>query len=164
MEKARRKGRTGINIIDIFIILIILAAAAALVYVFLISGRGSTIQRQTQTIRYVVEIKDVRNEFTSNITEGEKAIDSVAMFDIGTIVAYEVKDATRIGVNRATSEIVASPYPERQNMYITIEAEAYLDKYVYSIGGYMISVGSPVGLKLPNFLGSGFCIKIDVID
>lgn len=164
MEKAKRKNKPVINIIDILIVLIILAAAAVLFYVFVVDGRGAVTTPQTHTIKYVVEMKNIREEFSDNITVGEKAIDSVGMFKIGTIVAYEEKGATQRGVNRLTGESVMSNYPGRKNMYVTIEAQAYIENGMYSIDGYKISVGYGVGLKLPNFVGTGYCIKLDVLD
>lgn len=164
MEKVKRKVKTGINIIDILIVLIILAAAAVLLYVFVLSGRGEAVTPQTHTIRYVVELKGIRDEFADNVTIGENAVDSVAMYKIGTVVAYEEKEATYKGVNALKGESVISPVPGKMNMYVTIEAQAYLDKYIYSIDGYRIAVGSSVGLKLPNFIGIGYCIKLDVLD
>ena len=164
MEKIKRRGKSAVNVIDVLLILIILAVGAVLAYVFVFSGRGEAHVPQMHTVRYVVELKNIRNEFAGHITVGEKAIDSVAMYNIGTVVAYEEKDATYIGTDLIRGEPVVSAYPERKNLYVTIEAQAYLDDNAYVIDGYQVAVGLNVGLKLPNFVGSGYCISLDVID
>jgi len=164
MEKTKRRNKPAVNVVDLLIVLLILAVGAVLLYVFVFNGRGEQIAPQMRTVRYVVELKNVRDEFTDKVTVGENAFDSVGLYNIGIITAYEEKDATRRGTNLVAGEPVITPYPGRKNLYLTIEAQANLENNIYSIGGYRITVGMGVSLKMQNFSGTGNCITFEVID
>ena len=164
MEKTKRRNKPAVNIVDFLIVLLILAVCAVLLYVFVFNGRGEQLAPQTRTVRYVVEAKNVREEFSDKVAIGDTVFDSVALYNIGVVTAYEEKDATRRSTNLVTGEPVIVPVPGRKHIYLTIEAQANLENNIYSIGGYKISVGMSVMLKLKNLTAAGNCITFEVID
>ncbi len=152
------------NIMDLLIILVVLAAGALLLYVFVFSAKGETSTPDTRKIRYVVEIKNIRDEFIDNVTVGENLTDASKLYPLGTIVAYESMPSTYTGTNKMDGTITVGDYPEHSNMYITVEADAVISPQAYNVNGFELSVGTVIYVKLPNFTGTGYCIKLEEIE
>lgn len=159
----KQKTAPTFNLLDALIILALLAAAATGVYWFAAKASASAAP-ETHRVRYVVECKNIRDEFTGCVSVGDRVTESVRLYDLGVVTAYEYRDSIWRGTDIIEGVQVVSDYPGRSDMYITVEATAAIGAASYNIGGFEMSVGSPIYLRLPNFYALGYCISLEVID
>ncbi len=145
------------NAVDAMIIIVIAAVIAAAVMFF---SKGEVVETpETVTIEYVVEIKKLHNDFLDNFKVGDQMVDSVAKYNIGKVIAVEYENAVYVGTDLSTGTLTAYDYPDHSNVILTMLAEATVgvNGRYYIDGGYDISVGTPVYIRLPDFIGMGYC-------
>ncbi|MCL2517199.1 MAG: DUF4330 domain-containing protein [Oscillospiraceae bacterium] len=153
------KTKFRFNFIDIILILIILTAAGILAYIFM-SGNIENFRPKTVTIEYQVSITQIKEEFRGKVNWDDKVVDSVKQMAIGKVVDVKYEDSIYTTTILNSGEIIYAVYPEHLDMTVTIQAEATLKDGLYNIGGYHISVGTLVSLRVPNFTEQGYCITI----
>lgn len=155
------------NAIDAAIIIVIVAIIGAAVFFF---ARGNDEQApsapQMLDIEYVIEFRNIRDEFADNFQIGDKVSDAAALSHIGEIVAVEVADATYNGTNLATGELVISDYPDYSIVSVTVSAKAYIGSLGrFIVGeGYDIAIGKPIAVRTPNYTGTAYCTQIRQIE
>ena len=154
------------NAVDAAIIIVIVAIIGTAVFFF---ARGNDDQAsfapQTYDIEYVIEFRDIRDEFADNFKIGDKVTDAQELSHIGEIVAVEITDATYSASN-ATGELVISDYPDYSNVSVTVSASAYVGSLGrFIVGeGYDIAIGKPIDVRTPNYTGTAYCTQIRQIE
>ena len=147
------------NAVDAAIIVVIIAVIGAAVFLF--TAGGVSAVSETVSIEYVVELRTVKNEFTNNFAPGERMVDSVAKYQLGEVVHVSVSDAVYNGNDMQSGALVSSYYPGHSDVSLTVAAEASAASGRYVIdGGYDISVGTTVYVRLPNYTGVGYCTAL----
>ena len=160
-----RKRKMKFNIMDVLILLVIAAVAAVLLYVFVFSENtpmDSLGGTQTTKITYVVEIANVDDIYADKISVGDTLIDSSKKMNIGTITAVESQPYVHLGKNLTNGTMELTTVDNRSTIYVTVEADATLSGFSYNVNGYTVYVGQQVHLSLPHFVGSGYCIALEV--
>ncbi len=150
------------NVMDA-IILVLIVAVIAVVAVFAgLRSTGAVTDVKETGIEYVVEFRQIREEFADNFKEGTLVSDAVAKYQLGEVVAVNVENATYSSNDLKTNELVISDYPEHINVQLTIKATATFNEQglYYLGGGYQLSVGSTVHVRTPDFTGTGYCIEM----
>ena len=147
------------NAVDAVIIVVILAVIGAAL--LLMKGTSEPQSKKTK-IEYIVEFRQIREEFGDNFHVGAVISDSVAKYQLGEVTAVNVENATYNGNNQHTGELVVVDYPERINVQLTVRSDATIGEHdmFYIGGGYRLSVGSAVYVRMPDFVGTGYCIEI----
>lgn len=148
------------NAIDAIIIAVIILVIAGAIAFFAFGSAGAS--NSSVKIEYVIELRTIRNEFKDNIIKGDKIIDSVAKYSLGEVIDVSTSDAIYNGTNKVTGTPTVSKYPDHSNINITVVSSASIDsngRYIID-GGYDISVGTTVHMRVPNFTGTGYCIMI----
>lgn len=152
------------NLIDALLIVTIIAAAGILIYIFMSSEVDLFSDGNTVAIEYTVEIKQIRTEFRDLISIEDPVTDTVTQYPIGSVTDVAYSDTQYTGINRGTGELVFSNYPERMNIVVTIHATAEASSDGYIVNGYRVSVGKNIALRVPSFIGEGYCTTITEID
>ncbi len=149
------------NAVDAAIIIVIVAVIGAAAVFFTVRGISDE-PSDTVAIEYVVEFRQIREEFADNFAIGTRVTDSVAKYQIGEVLAVNVENSKYSGNDMLTGELAISEYPERVNVRVTIGADAAIgENNIFQIdGGYRISVGTAVHVRTPNYTGTGYCIEI----
>jgi heme A synthase len=148
------------NFIDFILIFVILAAAALLAYVFMSSDISLLDNNKKVEIEYKVEIKQVREEFRDYIAISDRVTDTVTQYALGEVVNVEYAPTRYTGVNHTTGELVFSDYPEHIEIIVTIRAQATANGDVYSLDGYKVAVGKAIAMRVPDFIGEGYCTQL----
>ncbi len=159
MEKKNNK-KHKFNAIDAAIIIVIAAIIGAAIFLF---STGNVVEPvKTTNIEYVIELRTVRNEFKDNFEVGQQVVDSVAKYHLGRIVSYSAIDATFSGNDMQTGSLVNGIYPDHSDIRLTVSAEAVPGAYGRYVidGGYDISVGSTIYVRLPDYTGVGYCTQL----
>ncbi len=148
------------NAVDAAIIIVIAAIIVAGVMFF--SMGGTETINETVKIEYVVEFRAIRNEFADNFAVGDGVVDSVAKYHLGEVIDYSVGPAAYSGNDFSAGALVSSEYPEHSDVRLSVAAEATVGaggRYVLD-GGYDISVGTTMYIRLPNYTGVGYCTEL----
>ncbi len=148
------------NAVDAAIIVVIIAVVGAAIFLFTAGGM-STVS-DTVNIEYVVELRTVKKEFAGNFDVGQRLVDSVAKYQLGEVIHYSVSETVYNGNDMQTGALVSSYYPDHVNVELTVAAKAspgVYGRYVID-GGYDISVGTTVYVRLPDYTGIGYCTAL----
>ena len=156
------KRKTKFNFIDALLILVILAAAILIVYFFTSDGLGTNTS--AVTLEYQVLITGVRNEYRDLIQIGDGVIDSVGLFEIGTVSDVKYEDYLYPVENARDGTVVLSEYPDHSNIILYIRADAAVDSGFYYINGFKLAVGTLVSVCTPNFTEAGYCTVITEVE
>ncbi len=156
--KTKKRKFNAVDALILIIILAVIGAAAAIVVVRGINGENA----ENVSIEYVVEFRQIREEFADNFDIGTLVTDSVAKYQIGKIRAIGTTSALYSGNDLTKGEATVSEYPGHINVQMTVASDAVIgENGMYMIdGGYRISVGTAVNVRTPNYTGSGYCIEI----
>ena len=145
------------NAIDAVILLVI--AAAVGVAIFLFSSEEVETPMSRVKLEYVVDIKSISDDIAAEFNIGDKMVDSVQKYNLGQIIAVEYENAVYAGEDIVNGKATAYDYPDHTRVILTMLADATVgDNGRYLIdGGYDISVGTAVYIRLPGFNGIGYC-------
>ena len=155
------------NMLDIIIAMVFFAAVTIL-SIFLVfnhysSDKNSQLKKSTE-IDYVVTMEIVNNAFYGCIKEGDEVIDTIKNADLGTVVDVKYSDSTFTALNQQTGKLETLLYPDHSKVDITLRAKVKLKEGVYMLGENQITVGSKFNFRVPNFVGEGFCTRINVLN
>ncbi|MBQ8552450.1 MAG: DUF4330 family protein [Clostridia bacterium] len=148
------------NAVDAAIIIVIAAVIGAVVLFFTMGGTDTV--NNTVKLEYVIELRTIRNEFSDNFAVGDGVVDSVAKYHLGEVIGFSVEPASYNGNDFSAGALVAGEYPEHSNVHLTVVSEATIGadgRYVLD-GGYDISVGTTMYVRLPNYTGVGYCTQL----
>ncbi len=168
-QTAPKKHR--FNAVDAVIVLLILAVIGAALFL-LGAGRSAdgeenpALASDERMIEYQVEIRTIRNEFNDNFKVGEKMVESSQKYPLGEIVDIQVRDAVYVGVDTVNGKLVTGIYPDHSDVTLTLRTPVTLDeeKTYIAGGGFRLTVGAQIYIRLPDFAGTGYCTAIHEID
>lgn len=158
------KRKIKVNFIDILILVVVLIALALLTYIFVLNKAEEDKEHDLVTVKYVVEVSQVKDEFVNFIKKGAEVYNNTGKKKLGTIEACEVREATYIGKDQENGKLVLSIVEGYKNVYVTIEAQAYLDDYRYVIEGMDIYVGAYINMLMPDISCGGYCFSFEVLE
>lgn len=158
-EKIKQKKKYRFNFVDFFIILVIVAVLLVAGY-FTVFNKSS-VSSDKVDIEYVIELKTIKDIFVDKIQEGNEVIETVRSENIGTVVDIAVETAKTTTQNAATGQLQEVSYPEElKDIRITIRKEVSVDDGIYMMNGVELHVGSHINFRVPNYVGSGYCVQI----
>ncbi len=134
------------NVIDIIIVIALIAAICA---GFLVTGGGDANDGATKLI--TLEIPEKNEGFSENVVIGDKATDKVEKNVIGVVTAVEVKPCEKNSYDQDNGGIVHAFIPMRENVYVTIEADADTE----------IEVGKALSVITKHFAGAGYVVGVE---
>lgn len=164
MQQANRKHR--FNAVDLIITLVIVAVIAAVVYIFFL---GDDVFGGTNTVKiqYTLEVRDERDELISaaSMNIGKTLVEGTSKYALGEVVDLYTTGAKYSTWDATTGQSTVSDYPEHSDICFVVNADATLDPENgrYSIGGFEMSVGSLVYLRLPYYAGTAYCTEVNLI-
>lgn len=160
MEEKKPQKRSILNIFDIVVIIIAIALAAVL---FLYkSGGTEAVLAETGTVTYTIELTSLQNYSTDLISEGDKLVDNIKKYDIGTIKSVDVTNTVRQAKDMESGATYDVELDSLKTAIIVVESECTeTDTQITVAGGYTIRVGLSVNVKGPGYYGTGYIIAVD---
>lgn len=176
------------NIIDIMLIVVIVAVVAVMYYFTV--ARNSVMANSEITVDYTVELKTVRAEHVNKIKIGDKVVETVRDQQIGEVIDIKVSPSYSMVTNTETGETYKSYYPainlpeednaesdlnveaqenndsnveplyDYYNVQVTVRSKVKKSESGYSINGFNVIVGEQVHFRVPEFVNSGYCVRI----
>lgn len=141
-----------INILDLFLIIILLGALAFAGMKFLQSDQSTNVgQANKQTVEYVLFNSNSHPFVLDKVNIGDTIRDADTNVVLGKIVAMERDQATDL-VTTADGKMIKSPVPNKEQVLLTIEAEANVVDGVASLGSIQLLVGNQLSVKGPEYI------------
>ena len=161
MEEKKKAFR--FNVIDVIIILLVLAAVAALVY-FLFFKNDAPSSDRVYEVEFVIESKEIRNEFSGLIKQGDTIYDMNTQRKLGEVINAEYVDSVRKTFDSGSGESKVSRVPDMLDLYITVRADdvRLTDCYVTE-GRFKLIVGNEAEYRTPSFSGRGTLVSVKII-
>lgn len=154
------KEKKKLNIVDIVIALTLLALAVA-VAIGLLRGISSTGERVT--VKYVMEVSPIDQEFTSKVVEGQPVFNYSDSSNIGKISAVAYSQAYHTGTDSQGS-VVSSPIEGKSTLHLTVTATATKADTGYAVDNTVIGIGKELELRLPNLYCIGKCVSLEIVE
>ena len=153
------KTKRKFNLLDIFIVLFLLVAMI-IGYKYL--KKTDTISPDYIKVTYQFRSNEQDPEISPMIQEGTDVYDSVKNYKIGKIVKKEVVQSTREVANQETGEYVSAPVDNKEDVILTIEADAVIQgKDIIVDGQYDIKVGNAAYLQGKGYATIGYIINVE---
>lgn len=161
-----RKTKVKFNLMDALVLLAIALVALVLLYIFVWSEQHSVDSltgSESVRLSYVIEVTGLHEDYVDKIAVGDAPIDSSKKTPLGVITALETRPYTYTGTNLHDGTMVLSTVEDYVTLYITIEADAAVDGYGYTVSGGDMYVGKLTYLSFTDIVCSGYCIALDVL-
>lgn len=158
-EKGRFLGK--INLVDLgIVLLIILSVAAVGIKVY----REKYAEREHTSIQYTLFVAGVRQQSVDAINMVHERITDAETDDpLGNIVDIKTEPAANI-FQKADGEYVKAYYPDKYDLYITLETEGVVtpDGY-FTEGGKKLLYGDTIGVNNGYSQMFGYVENVEVV-
>ena len=142
-EKGKIFGK--LNIVDLGIVLLLILAFASVGYKVV---REKFIERESAVIDYTLCVEGVRDQSVQAINMVyENIVDAENEDALGDIIDVRVEQAAKI-VQKTDAEYTKAFYPDKYDLYITIETKGVVSKDGYfTDSGKKILYGDTIGIN-----------------
>ena len=141
-DKGRLFGK--INIVDMGVILLIILAAVSVGYKL---TREKEIERKEAVISYTLCVEGVRDQSFRAISQKSEVYQAETGEDLGVISDIEKENAKKL-VQKADGEYAVATYPDKFDLYITIESPGTVTQDGYfTQSGKKILYGDTIGIS-----------------
>ena len=162
----KNKKPVRFNALDVILIILVLIIITMSVLIFVPKIRGSLTRGESTKILYTIEISGVAENVAANIRVGDTVVDISTGYIIGKVAgnpeADDYKEFAYIeGSKPEEGRVVMAVVPEKKNILITIEADAYFEKDKgYTVNNYRIAVEKEMIVRFPNYEGTVRCLSV----
>ncbi len=156
-----KQRKLRINLIDILIILLIVAAIIFVVSYFVSNNKSNDNTVEKTTIQYVVEFQNIDEIFANSISVGDHVQYDVKKVGFGTVVGIQSIPYEVITYDYENEAEFVSIVDGKLLISVTIEAEAVETDAAFTVNGSDVRVGQAYTLNFPNFVGTGYCVRIN---
>lgn len=151
-----RTDRAAVAVLDGFFLLVILLLCSAL----LVFSRPR-IPASLDSLTYTVRFPHLREEYVTEIHEGDAVLDAVGKRSIGRVVSYTVEPALGNSYDKRSGTLRRTPYPGYVTLTLLVRASGtLLPTGEASLSGLALMRGRQLSLRLPNFAGRGTVSEI----
>ena len=148
-----------VNLFDIIVTAIVIVAAAALIFI----GRATSAPEETaaSTVNYVMVFEQMQNGSENLIRPGDKVMDKVKKYEMGSVVSVEVTDAYEMTENTDEGAAVSAKHLTGKDAYVTVTAPCTESESAITVGGgFNIRIGEEVSVQGPGWHGTGYVVDI----
>ena len=156
---SKRKFR--FNIIDALIILLVLAAVGVIGYVVASEKQTPEEVKQDKKIQYVIQITELKDEFTGNIKPGETLYEVETNKKLGVVTACNSEKTYYTDSKKGVQ--VISEIDGRSNMFVTVEADASFKDNIYTVNGVSILVGTSIRFITPGLTSGAVVVSLETV-
>ncbi len=165
-QPKKNKKPVKFNVLDVILVILVLIIITTSVLIFVPKIRNSLTRGESTKILYIIEISNVTENVAANIRVGDIVVDIANGYVIGKVAgnpeADDYKEFVYIeGTGADDGKAVMAVVPERKNILITIEADAYYDGDIgYTVNNNRIAVERIMEVRFPSYEGSVRCIDV----
>lgn len=156
----KRTDRRPMRILDLVLVLLILCVLVGVI-VFFLKNPPTSLRNEHVRIEYVLESREIRDEFADAIRVGDPVYEANTLRKIGEVVSVEYAQSTTLSFSQNADQMVEVPYPNRLDIRITIRSKADHRDGAYSIDGVgAIRMNSCLSYLTSTFSGKGICLSL----
>lgn len=160
---AVKKGHRKFNWVDLLLLVVVVAVLFATVFLidpFSINVFGD--QENNVVLEYTVQTEYVEESLVNKVHIGDEALSAVNKASLGLVSAIRNDILySEAHYDRESGTVSMKEYPDRYNLQITITADAVFEEGKgYRVKGNRIAVGEQYSLMFPEYVGSGYCIRM----
>ncbi len=144
-----------ITFIDLIIVAVIIIAAV--VGVKFIGKNG---QSTGETVKYQVLVTDIYPAVAEKMTASDNVLLDTKEDKYGKVIKVEIKPAETTNLDLNNEKYVVNSVSEKNDAYITVEANAEKSESGWKLGSQDIKVGSPQSLSCAEYAANGYIIDI----
>ena len=163
MEQNTPKFRLRLNLFDGIVLVLALAVGAFLLWSAVkpaaAPAEGETAS--TATVRYTVRFQKWIEGTGSLVEPGDKLVDNIKNYELGTVVSAEVVPAKSLQLNHQDRQYVLAEIPGYEDVLVTVEAPCESGESIILGGGYALRVGSVAYIRGEGYMASGPIISIE---
>ena len=144
-----------LTLIDIIIILVVLTVG-----VIGVSMVSNTTQDSAKTVRYKVLVVDQLAEIAEAVKEADNVLLDTASNTIGKVIGVESKKSEESYFDLKNEKYKSTIVDYRNDIYVTIEADAKECDWGYELGEQKIRVGEKQNISAPAYSLTGYIVEI----
>lgn len=148
------------NFWDGAVIVLILAVVVA---AYMLSHGGKLDTREEVITRsYTIELNDLHEEMLDCVHVGDRVVDNIRNYNMGTITDMEVVSYT-VGVTDEEAGIIRQqPLPDRYCLILTIEADTIeTETDVQTVSGYNLKTGLSISCTINELSSGGYILTVE---
>lgn len=166
MDKKKRAWK--LNLFDTGALVLVVLAGAFLLWRSAAPAAGSSEPAEgtqttgTTTIRYEVELSELRLETAQLIQEGDEIVERTRREVMGTVETLKISPASTLAKDQNTGNYFFAEIPERYTATMTVVSTATVtDENIVLASGLEIRAGISVRVFGPNYYGTGYVTRIE---
>ena len=162
MENNNEKFRLRLNLFDGIVLVLAVIVAGLLVWNHL-KPETPAEDDKTSTLEYVVRLQRWTNDTVDMIHEGDKLVDNVKNFELGTVKSVEVIPATGEVFNENDKCFDRAEVPGYSDILVTVvsDSAAVGSDMIKLDGGVQLRVGMSLYIRGQGYMGSGPVVSIE---
>lgn len=162
MEQNTPKFRLRLNLFDGIVLVLALAVGAFLLWTALKPAAVSEGPAATATVRYTVRFLGWNEGASSMIHEGDKLVDTIKNYELGSVVSAEAVPAQTLVLNHISHQYELASTAGREDILVTVESPCTIDDEAITLsGGYVLRVGATTYIRGAGYMASGPVIAIE---
>lgn len=162
MENNNEKFRLRLNLFDGIILVLAVVVAGLLVWNHL-KPENPAEDPKTSSLEYVVRFQRWPESTVDMVKEGDKLVDNVKNFNLGTIKSVEVVPATGEVFNQNAKRFDRAEVPGYNDLLVTVVSDAASvgPDMIKLDGGVQLRVGMPLYIRGQGYMASGPVVSIE---
>lgn len=163
-QKDNAKFRLKLNLFDGIVLVLALLVGGLLVWNRLkpAAAPGSDVPSASSTVRYTLRFQRWQEGTSSLVQPGDKLVDNVKNFEMGTVVSAEAVPAEVQVLDHQNGRYVNAVVDGFEDVLITVETSGKEgEMFVELDSGYGLRVGNMAYVRGEGYMGSGPVVAIE---
>ena len=164
MEHNTPKFRLRLNLFDGIVLVLALAVGALVLWTALrpAASAGEAASSSTATVRYTVRFQKWIEGTSALIQPGDKLVDNIKNYSLGSVVSSEVVPAQTLLLNQELRQFTLAEIPGYEDILVTVESPCTItDEAITLDGGYALRVGGTTYIRSEGYMASGPVVAIE---
>ena len=157
------KFRLRLNLFDGIVLVLALCVGGLLLWMAMKPSAGSQSASSTaSTVRYTVRFQRWPEGTSSIIEAGDKVMDNIKNYEMGTVVSYETVPAVYQVLDSVNHRYVQADIEGYEDILVTIESPCTESDQGFLLGGgYELRVGVTTYIKGEGYMASGPVVSVE---
>lgn len=162
MEQHTPKFRLRLNLFDSIVLVLALAVGAFLLWTALKPAASPVGESSSSIVRYTVRFQRWISDTSSLIQPGDKLVDNIKNYEIGSVVSSEVVPAQSLQLDNNSRQYVLAGASGYEDVLVTVESPCTESNEAITLGGgYALRVGAMAYIRGEGYMASGPIISIE---
>lgn len=157
----KKKFQLKLNLFDTVILAVAFCAAMVLGYMMLKPAPQQQEGPVVNTVQYVVRFNKMIEGAGSLIKPGDKLVDTVKNYNLGTVVGVEVMPCNVPVIDNENKRTVNAVVEGYEDVLVTVEGTGTMSESCFVLdGGYNLRVDAITYVRGNGYMGSGPVVSI----